>query len=103
ADGGDPRPLTHHATGILDAPVWSPEGSTIYFLAREQASAAGRARTAGLVTFEETDFEQQHVWKVDVRTGSEQKVTSGDWSVVSYRLSRDGRHLTLLKSPTPLV
>jgi dipeptidyl aminopeptidase/acylaminoacyl peptidase len=103
SEGGEPKPLTRHATRVLEPPIWAPDGSAVYFLARDSAKTSSGGRPPDLITFEETDFEHQHVWKVDVATGAEQKVTTGDWSVVTYRLSRDGRQLTLLRAPTPLV
>ena len=110
AAGGAAKPLTHHATGVLlagasgpndSAIAWAPDGRSVYFLAKNPAPAA--RGSAGLVTFEETDFQHQHLWKIDVATGAEQQVTRGDWSVIGYRLSRDGKHATVLRSPTPLT
>ena len=108
ADGGDARQLTNHATGVLypggvgiSGPTWSPDGSAIYFVAKDPPN---RARGNDLITFEATDFEQQHVWKVDVATGVETKITTGDWSVLpGIRLSRDGKHIAILRAPTPLT
>jgi len=110
AAGGTRRQLTHHATDVVQmgaggpgdpAVAWSADGRSIYFLARDPRTRRPEATT--LVAFEETDFEQLRLWKVGVATGAEQQVTSGDWSVISYRLSRDGRHATLLRSSTPLT
>ncbi len=111
AAGGDARQLTHHATTVLPngasgptdpAVSWAPDGRSVYFLARDAAPPAS-VGAGKLVTFEETDFQQQHVWKVDIATGVEQQVTRGDWSVIGYHISRDGKHATLLRSPTPLT
>jgi dipeptidyl aminopeptidase/acylaminoacyl peptidase len=104
ADGGEPRALTRHATGVApDPPVWAPDGSAVYFLAKDAPATPAGSRPPDLVTFEETDFQQQHVWSVRLADGAERKVTAGDWSVVAYRLSRDATHLTLLRAPTPLT
>ena len=111
AEGGEPRQLTHHATGVMPPPggmgisgaSWSPDGASIYFVARGTPKAATGIKNP-LVTFEETDFEQQHVWKIDVATGKEQKVTNGDFSVLpGIRLSRDGKHMLVLRAPSPLT
>ena len=110
AAGGEPKPLTHHAptvlplgaSGINDAAVaWAPDGRSLYFLAKDRAPAS--RGNAGLVVFEETDVQQQHLWKIDIATGTERQVTRGDWSVIAYRISRDGKHATLLRSPTSLT
>jgi dipeptidyl aminopeptidase/acylaminoacyl peptidase len=113
ADGGEPRQLTHHATNVLPPPpgvaisgfTWAPDGSSVYFVAKDAPRAeSGGARPSPLVIFEESDVAQQHVWKVDVSTGAEQRITSGDWSVLpGIRLSRDGRHMVILRAPTSLT
>ena len=57
-----------------------------------------------MITFEETDVTQQHIWKVDVATGAETKVTDGDWSVLpGIRVSRDGKHIAMLRAPSSLT
>jgi dipeptidyl aminopeptidase/acylaminoacyl peptidase len=108
AEGGEPKALPRHQTPLVFPSVspndvgigWSSDGRSVYFIAREPPAAA-RARPGQLVVFEQTDFEQQHLWKVDVASGKEEQVTRGEWSVISFRLSQDGRHATLLRSPTP--
>src|SRR5436309_14423555 len=46
ADGGAPRQLTHHATSVYGAtvPVWSPDGTSIYFLASDPPTDIERER-----------------------------------------------------------
>jgi dipeptidyl aminopeptidase/acylaminoacyl peptidase len=110
AAGGEAKALPKHATRVVltnvspsDAGIaWSADSRFVYFIARDPASPA-RAKAGQLTVFEQTDFVQQQLWKVEVATGIEQQVTHGDWSVISYRLARDGRHATILRSPTPLV
>jgi len=111
AAGGTSRQLTHHATDIVQAGAngpgdagvaWGADGRAVYFLARDPRTPA-QSQPGKLVAFEESDFEQLRLWKIDVSTGVEQQMTQGNWSVISYRLSRDGRHATLLRSPTPLT
>jgi dipeptidyl aminopeptidase/acylaminoacyl peptidase len=110
ADGGAPRQLTHHATPVqaspspITMPTWTPDGSAIYFVASDTRADAQRGVTNNNVTvFGQTDFTQQHIWKVSVTTGAEQKVTDGDWSVLAFRLSNDGRQFAVLRAPTPLA
>jgi dipeptidyl aminopeptidase/acylaminoacyl peptidase len=102
--GGEAKPLTRHATGVV-APTWSPDGSAVYFLASDPRTAEERERqrTRDDVYAYEEDFKQRHLWKVTVSTGGEQPITSGDFSVVNYRLSRDGRRVALERAPTPLT
>jgi dipeptidyl aminopeptidase/acylaminoacyl peptidase len=103
ADGGEPKPLTRHATGV-SAPTWSPDGAYVYFLASDARTAEERERERqrdDLYPYEE-DFKQRHLWKATVETGGEQPITSGTYSIASYRLSRDGRHIAFARAPSPL-
>lgn len=113
ADGSGARQLTRHATPVMGpppgmaiaGPSWAPDGSAVYFVARDVSrTPAGGQRPSPLITFEETDITQQHVWKVDVASGAETKLTDGNWSVLpGIRVSRDGRHIVLLRAPTALT
>ncbi len=101
--GGAGRQLTRHATA-LTLPTWAPDGSAIYFLAPDVRVGGPRNTLDDDVTvFGQTDFTQQHIWKVAVATGVERKITDGDWSVLAFRLSRDGKRLAVLRPPTPLA
>ncbi len=104
ADGGEAKQLTRHATGVSQA-AWAPDGSSIYFVASDARTTAERERDRlrdDVYAFDE-DFKQRHLWKVSVADGEEEKVTDGDWSVLAYRLSRDGRQIVVHRAPTPLV
>jgi dipeptidyl aminopeptidase/acylaminoacyl peptidase len=104
ADGGEPRPLTRHATAV-SAPAWAPDGSSVFFLASDARTAEERERERlrdDLYPYEE-GFKHRHLWKIEIATGNEQAVTSGDWSVVTYRVSRDGQHIAFERAPTPLA
>ncbi len=107
AAGGTPRPLTRHATAIYGGtpPAWSPDGSAIYFLASDPPSAVERERERlrdDVFVFEE-NHKPRHLWKVDVATGAEQKLTDGGASTLSFRLSRDGTRIAAQRAPTPLA
>jgi dipeptidyl aminopeptidase/acylaminoacyl peptidase len=104
AGGGEAQPLTRHATSVSQ-PTWSPDGSAIYFLALDGRTAEERDRDRlrdDVFTFE-ANFKQRHLWKVAVAGGAEQRLTDGDFSVVGYRLSQDGRRITAHRAPTPLT
>jgi dipeptidyl aminopeptidase/acylaminoacyl peptidase len=103
AGGGEPAALTRHATSVSD-PTWSPDGTVVYFLAADARTSDERERERvrdDLYLYDE-DFKQRHLWKVTVATNGEQAITSGDFSVVSYRLSRDGQKIAFIRAPTPL-
>ncbi len=102
--GGEPRALTRHATGVA-SPTWSPDGMTIYFSALEPRTTDERDRERLKDDVYELDegYKQRHLWKVVVTTGAEQRITSGESTVLSFRLSRDGRRIALERAPSPLA
>ncbi len=101
--GGEARPLTHHATSVSHI-TWTPDGAAIYFLAPDPKSAELKAREKAkddVFAFDET-YQQDHLWKVSVADGTEQRITGGDYSVLEYSLSRDGSHVAMERAPDPL-
>jgi Tol biopolymer transport system component len=101
-DGGEPRALTKHATSV-GSPAWSPDGSVVYFIAGDPATAEERERTRlrdDVVVWDET-FRQRQLWKVNVSTGTETQLTSGDSTVREYVVSADGRRIALQRAPAP--
>jgi dipeptidyl aminopeptidase/acylaminoacyl peptidase len=106
AAGGTPRQLTHHATNVygVTAPVWSPDGASIFFLASDPPTDVERERERlhdDLFVFEQ-NYKQRHLWKITVATGIERQLTDGAFSVLSFRLSRDGTLIAEHRAPTPL-
>jgi dipeptidyl aminopeptidase/acylaminoacyl peptidase len=106
ADGGTPRQVTRHSTGIYGgaAPAWSPDGSSIYFLANDPPTDAERERDRlrdDVYAFEQ-DFKQHHLWKVALDTGVEQKLTDGPFSILWFHVSADGTRILEQRAPTPL-
>jgi dipeptidyl aminopeptidase/acylaminoacyl peptidase len=102
ADGGEPRALTTHATGV-SSPSWSPDGASVYFLASDPRTAEERNRERvrdDVYGFDE-NYKQRHLWKVVVATGAETQITSGDMTVNEYRLSNDGTRIGVERAPTP--
>ena len=102
SDGGEPRALTKHATGV-SFPTWSTDSAAVYFLAADARTADERERDRvrdDVFAYDET-FKQRQLWKITVATGEEKAITSGDSSVTSYRLSRDGTRIALTRAPSP--
>jgi dipeptidyl aminopeptidase/acylaminoacyl peptidase len=100
--GGEARRLTNHETAA-DNPAWSPDGRSVYFLAPDPKPAdrvAGEKTKDDAYAFDES-FQQRHLWKIDVATGAESRVTSGDFSVLSYELSHDGTRIAHHRAPSP--
>ena len=107
-DGGEPRQLTHHATSVSASmpPAWAADASAVYFAAADARTADEQDRDRlrdDVYALDETSFKQRHLWKVDVTTGAETQITSGDWSVAGFRLSRDGTRIVHHRAPSPLI
>jgi dipeptidyl aminopeptidase/acylaminoacyl peptidase len=107
ADGGEPRALSKHATGIASVPgqtpMWSPDGTLVYFVASDPRTAEERERDRvrdDVYRFDET-FKQRHLWKIVVSTGAESQVTTGDATVIEYRLSTDGKRVAYERAASP--
>jgi dipeptidyl aminopeptidase/acylaminoacyl peptidase len=107
ADGGEPRALSKHATSVSSgpgqAPTWSPDGQLVYFLASDPRTPEERERDRvrdDVYAFDET-FKHRHLWKIAVATGAETAITSGDATVLEYRLSGDGKHIVYERAPSP--
>src|SRR3954471_9594921 len=101
-DGGEPRPLTKHATGV-GSPTWSPDGTAVYFTASDARTAEerDRDRLRDDVYAVDENYKRRHVWKIVVSTGAETQITTGASTVNEYRLSRDGRRIVVQRAPTP--
>ncbi len=99
--GGEGRALTAHATAASN-PVWSPNGRTLYFLAPDAKSADRLAREKAKddVYALDENGQHQHLWKIDVATRAEERVTTGEFSIVSYELSGDGRRVVHHRAPS---
>src|SRR5262245_33199439 len=108
ADGGSPRQLTRHSTGIYAAlggvPAWSPDGKSIYFLANDPPTDAERERERlkdDVYVFEQ-NFRRHNHWKIAVDYGVEQKLTDGEFSILWFHVSTDGTRILEQRAPSPL-
>jgi dipeptidyl aminopeptidase/acylaminoacyl peptidase len=101
--GGEAARLTAHDTAV-SSPAWAPDGAALYFLASDPKTAEEKAREKAkddVYAFDE-DFKQVHLWKVSVAGKKAERITSGDFTVASYRLSRDGGRIVYQRTPNPL-
>jgi dipeptidyl aminopeptidase/acylaminoacyl peptidase len=99
--GGDARPLTRHATSV-SAPAWAPDGRFVYFLAPDPPTADERTRERlrdDVYAFD-GNGKARHLWRIDVASGEERQISDGTLSVLTFRLSRDGRRVALHRAPT---
>ena len=103
-EAGRARALSAHVTAV-SAIEWSPDGARIYFLAEEAKSVEERAAASAKADVFQYDenFKQRHLWYIAVASGQETRVTNGEFSVLSYRLSGDGRQIVAERAPTPLL
>ena len=104
ADGGEGIALTVHPTPVTN-PVWSRDGAFLYFRSFDPKPDEQKKREKlrdDVIHFDE-DFQQMHVWSVSVAARKEHRITRGDYSVMSYALSEDGKKFTLVRAPSPLL
>jgi dipeptidyl aminopeptidase/acylaminoacyl peptidase len=102
--GGEAQPLTSHTTAVSSI-VWSRDGATIYFRASDPKSDSLKARERAkddVFMFDE-NYQQQHLWSISVATKSEHRITEGNYSVLEYTLSPDGRQIAFHRAPSPLL
>ena len=101
--GGEARRLTTHPTSARSI-QWSPDGRAIYFLAPDAKADEQKARDKvkdDVYAFDE-NYQQQHLWKATVAGGATERLTSGDYSILDYELSRDGARIACHRAPNPL-
>jgi dipeptidyl aminopeptidase/acylaminoacyl peptidase len=104
ADGGEARRVTTHPTAPSDL-TWSPDSRLLYFTAANAPSAAAKEKKRlqdDVYAFEETNFEQEHLWVTDLE-GKTTQMTFGDYSVTDYTLSADGSAVAMTRAPSPLL
>lgn len=104
AGGGEGIALTTHATAVTN-PVWARDGASLYFRSSDAKSDEQKKREKlkdDVFRFDE-DFQQIHIWAVDVASKKERRVTDGKFSVMSYGLSENGNKLTFVRAPSPLL
>lgn len=104
ADGGEARRVTAHASAPGDL-TWSPDSRLVFFTAANAPSAAAKEKKRlqdDVFAFEETNFEQEHLWVTDL-DGKTTQMTFGDYSVTDYTLSADGSAIAMTRAPSPLL
>ena len=101
--GGEARQLSHHKSSVSSI-QWSPDGRFIYFLAADPKTKEEKEREKlkdDVFAFDE-NYKQRHLWRIAVADAKEEKITDGNFSVLRYRLSPDGRMIAFHRAPTPL-
>lgn len=103
-DGGEAARLTEHPTTVRDI-AWSPDGRWIYFVAEEEKTAKEKAREQvndNVFAYFE-NWKHRHLWRAPADGGAPERITSGDFTVRGYSISRDGATIVHTRAPTPLL
>ncbi|MCU0633274.1 MAG: S9 family peptidase [Gemmatimonadaceae bacterium] len=105
ADVGEARVLTTLRDGVVSY-AWSPDGARIAVVSPDSLTrdAEAKLRRRDDPKVYEGDFRLNHLWVVEVATGSATKVTSGAFTVRGApSWSPDGTRLAFDASPTPMI
>ena len=100
---GSPKKLSNHRTGVSNV-KWSNDSKYLYFLAsdpkpKEQILAE---RDGYDVYSFDNNRTQKHLWRIDLN-GKEEKITTGNFSVLNYDLSYDNSKILIQKGPNPFL
>ena len=101
--GGEATKLTNHHTSVSNI-QWSPDEKSIYFLANDLELEEEKRKNEikdDVYAFDE-NYKQRHLWKVIIKDKNIVKVTDGDFSIINYKLSRDGNKIAYHRGPNPL-
>jgi dipeptidyl aminopeptidase/acylaminoacyl peptidase len=104
-DGGDARKLTDAKEGVSQY-KWSEDGKKIAFLSRNSLSKEeeDRHKRKDDARVFEADFQQTHLWVIDVASGKAAQITNGEeFGLQSFSWSPDGKKIAYAAKPTPLV
>jgi len=104
-DGGEPRKLTDAKESITQY-KWSPDGKSIAYVCRDALAkeVEDRRKRKDDARVFEGDFQQPHLWTVDVASGKAAQITKGDgFGVEAFSWSPDGTRIAFAAKPTPLI
>ena len=102
-DGGEAHAVTQHPTSIRSY-AWAPDGTSIYFLAEDALSELEQKkldRKDDVIAYDE-NYQQRHLWRLNLAGESTERMTSGDYSILGFELSQDGSQLLVQQGPDPL-
>lgn len=103
ADGGEGMQLTSGETAA-SSHAWSPDGRYIYYIATDTLTKAEKKRKKirdDVFALDE-NYQQRHLYKIDVSSQEVTKLTDGDFSVMGYHIAPNSSRVAIQKSPNPL-
>jgi dipeptidyl aminopeptidase/acylaminoacyl peptidase len=103
-DGGEAWPATKHNGGISSFSI-SPDGKRLLFTATDPLSAEDRRRQRerdDAVVVDST-FHWTHLWMFDIESGTETRLTEGDFVVSDPQWSPDSSKIAYVTRPTTKV
>jgi dipeptidyl aminopeptidase/acylaminoacyl peptidase len=103
--GGEARRLTTHPTAPSSL-TWTADGRGLFFLASDAKTAEEKEKDRlqdDVYAFEENNFKQRHLWRVDVGGGHTTRLTDGAFSVTQYAVSPDSTRIVTTRTSSPLL
>src|SRR5207249_7390139 len=103
-NGGEAIQFTHHQGSVRQF-KWSADGKSIYFVASNPVPAELKKATDDkddAYSFEH-NFQQEHLWQIDIPGGAEKKLTNGDFSITSFGVSTDAARIAYSAAPSPVL
>ena len=97
--GGEARRFSDHKTSVSSV-SWSPDGKYIYFTALDEKTKQEKEdeKNKNDVYAFEGNLKQRHLWRISLAEGKEERITDGNFSVLSYKLSRDGAYIVFTRA-----
>lgn len=101
-NGGEPWQVTKHTAGVRGF-EFSPDGKSLLLIATSQVDTSEQARekVKDDAVVIDHDFRMAQLWTWSIATGSEKRITNGDFSVSDARWSPDGSRIAFTAAPTP--
>jgi dipeptidyl aminopeptidase/acylaminoacyl peptidase len=102
--GGEAEKLTNSKTGVKSF-KWFPDGKRIAYLASdpptEEEEKKKKEKDDAYVVDE--NFKMTHIWIIDLENKKENKITDGNFDIISFSISPDGEEIVFSSRPTPKV
>jgi dipeptidyl aminopeptidase/acylaminoacyl peptidase len=101
--GGEAERLTEVEEGV-DSFAWLPGGEDLVFTTKDPKGEAIQKRedTFGNLEWVDEDHRMTHLWKLDIATGTTERVTEGNaFTVDSFAVSPDGDRVAFSARPVP--